>query len=207
MRETIWYSCQIGNDNICGKENISSTYVSSPSSLFLRRQFSSKRLLTKSEWYDFSTFVEVRFWRSLLLVNLCSYSVSHEIYDKKVHYRYCNYHYSKAVLWCYNPQQQQPQDDDDHFLGLFLFRYWTTLITFSRASSLSRCAWNSSPTVSFYIQELFVDLDSIFWIFWLSLSPSSLSSLGKYHHFHSLQKDITRSQSKKGVSYSSTKKP
>ena len=64
---------------------------------------------------------------------------------------------------------------------LLSYRYWTTLITFSRACSLSRCAWKSSPTVSFYIQELFVGLDSIFWICWLSLSPSSLSSLGKYH--------------------------
>ena len=76
MRETIWYSCQIGNDNICGKENISSTYF-------------PKNLKKKKEYCFFLDLWRFIFWS--LLVNLCSYSVSHEIYDKKVHYRYCNY--------------------------------------------------------------------------------------------------------------------
>lgn len=61
---------------------------------FFKKQFFSLSKKTNTEeWYDFSTFVvEVLFGGGLCLVNLCSYSVSHEIYDKKVHYRYCNYY-------------------------------------------------------------------------------------------------------------------
>ena len=61
------------------------TFVAKRISVPLTFQKTSRKKRTAS----FSTSERFIFWS--LLVNLCSYSVSHEIYDKKVHYRYCNY--------------------------------------------------------------------------------------------------------------------